>query len=311
MASYHFEAKMIGRKQGRSAVAAAAYRAGERLVRDELGDAPDYRRKRGVVSADILVPEGAPEWARDRARLWNAVEAKEKRSNSQLARHFDLALPNEMTSEEARALVLGWAQRELVSRGMAVDVCIHNPPPRPGKQPNQHVHVMMPTRGFDAGTVDGWARNKNREWNEQELLLHWRESWAEAQNAALAAIGAPGRVDHRSLEAQRDAALAAGDNDLAMVLDRPPEPRMGLAATAIEDKAKEDAARRGVEYRPVTERGRALAQSRGLRAEMMAAYSRLKRAALDLAGAAREFVRRQPFGLPKLPEPDDGTALDY
>ena len=99
MASYHLSAKIIGRSDGRSVVAAASYRAGEMIERHETGQTSDYRRKSGVVSADLLLPVGAPEWAADREQLWNAVEAIEKRKNSKLAREIEVALPNERSEE--------------------------------------------------------------------------------------------------------------------------------------------------------------------------------------------------------------------
>jgi len=293
MASYHFEAKIIGRSDGRSVVAAAAYRAGARIERAETGDCPDYRRKGGVVSADLLTPENAPEWAQDRAQLWNAVEAVETRKNSQLAREIELALPNELSAEDARQLALTWAHDELVSRGMVADVCIHDPEPAPGAPRNRHAHILCTTRGFDG---EGWAKGKAREWNDKALLEHWRESWAVAQNAALERAGCADRVDHRSLEDQRQAALDAGDMDRADALDRPPEPVLGVAASAQEKRARISADRRGVEYRPVTARGRALKRARGLRSILVNAWDRFRAAARDLAAATVKV--EDPFESP-------------
>lgn len=259
MASYHFEAKIIGRSDGRSVVAAAAYRAGTRIERAETGDCPDYTRKGGVVSADLLTPDNVPEWAQDRAQLWNAVEAVETRKNSQLAREIELALPNELSDAEARHLILSWAQDELVSRGMVADVFIHDPEPVKGAARNRHGHILCTTRRFDG---DGWSKTKDRSWNDKALLEHWRKSWADAQNDALERAGCADRVDHRSLEDQRQAALDVGDMAQAKALDRPPEPVLGIAASAQEKRARIVADRRGEEYRPVTPRGRALARSR-------------------------------------------------
>ena len=307
MASYHFEAKMIGRSAGKSVVAAAAYRAGERIERAETGDCPDYRRKGGVVSADLLTPDDAPTWAHDRAQLWNAVEAVENRTNSQLAREFTLALPNEISDAEARHLALSWAQDELVSRGMVADVCIHDPEPVPGGSRNRHAHILCTVRGFDG---EGWAKTKDRSWNDKALLKRWRESWADAQNAALEAAGCVDRVDHRTLEAQRQAALDVGDTVRAEVLDRPPEPVLGVAAGAVEKRAKASAARRGIEYTPVTERGQALERSRGLRSILVNTWDRLRAAARDLVVSSVKigdpFERSPaPFEDPFLATPED------
>ena len=54
MPTYHLSAKIISRKDGRNAVAAAAYRSATRLTDTASGITHDYRRKRGVEYAEIL-----------------------------------------------------------------------------------------------------------------------------------------------------------------------------------------------------------------------------------------------------------------
>ena len=95
MASYHLSVKTIKRSAGRSVTAAAAYRAGCEIVCEREGRVHDYTRKFGVEAAFILAPEDAPDWAQDRAALWNAAEARETRANSVTAREWELALPAE------------------------------------------------------------------------------------------------------------------------------------------------------------------------------------------------------------------------
>lgn len=314
MASYHLSATIIGRSDGRSAIAAAAYRSGSVLTCPETGTVHDYERKGGVVTAFIVAPEDAPEWATDRAALWSAVHAKEARKNSQLARELTLALPNELPAAEAEALIRKWVTDECVSRGMIADVALHNPTPRPGQSWNQHVHIMLTMRALDATTADGWAKGKARDWNAPETLEGWRASWAEAQNAALERAGAADRVDHRSLTNQRAAAIEAGDDLLAKALNRPPEPRLGVAATAIDRKAG----------RPVTDRGIALANAREARGALLDALDRARTAARSIADAMRQATRpvsgltaslfsrpaRSPAAAPSMPEPPNGTTLD-
>lgn len=287
MASYHLEAKIMGRSDGRSAIAAAAYRAGAVLTDPETGQQHDYARKGGVVEAFILAPEAAPDWATDRAALWSAVHAKERRKNSQLAREIVLALPNELPEADAAALLRGWVQSECVGLGMVADVAIHDPHPAPGRERNRHAHVMLTMRPLDATQPDGWAKNKDRTWNDPLALDRWRSSWAEAQNAALKAAKIPDRVDHRSLADQRAAAIKTGDDLLALVLDRPPEPRLGIAATAIEKRAAMDGA-----TGPITDRGRAVAQSRTLRSRLLSALTAARKASRTIANAVRGEPRR-------------------
>ena len=149
MASYHLSAKTISRSQGRSATGAAAYRSGTRIDDERTGTVHDYRRRRGVEATFLLLPADAPDWASDRARLWNAAEQAETRKNSTVAREFEIALPAELDAGERRRLAADFA-RELVARhGCAADVAIHRPG-RTGDQRNHHAHILLTTRRLTA-----------------------------------------------------------------------------------------------------------------------------------------------------------------
>ena len=111
MAIYHFTAKVIKRSHGRSAVAAAAYRAGESLADEERERTFDYSYKSEVIHSEIILPESAPKWMRDRQKLWNAVEAREQRQDAQVAREIEFALPQELSQAEAIAVSAGLRAR--------------------------------------------------------------------------------------------------------------------------------------------------------------------------------------------------------
>jgi ATP-dependent exoDNAse (exonuclease V) alpha subunit len=189
VAIYHLSAKVIGRGAGRSSVAAAAYRSGERLIDERTGLVHDYSRRRGEIECWIQAPENAPEWARDREELWNRVEASEKRRDSQLCREAEVALPKEISREQQDELVREFVREQLVSRGMVADVAIHR-----GDENNPHAHMLLTTR--EVGP-EGFGR-KAREWNGRELLKVWRERWAECANRTLERAGSRERIDHRS-----------------------------------------------------------------------------------------------------------------
>ena len=97
VAIYHFTVKVISRGHGRSAIAAAFYRAGERFVNQEHERTFDYTYKSEVIHSEIILPEGAPQWMKDRQQLWKAVEAREQRRDAQLAREVEFALPQELS----------------------------------------------------------------------------------------------------------------------------------------------------------------------------------------------------------------------
>ncbi|MDR6513025.1 Ti-type conjugative transfer relaxase TraA [Novosphingobium capsulatum] len=197
MAIYHFSAKVVSRGGGSSAVAAAAYRSAGRLYDQRLDRHHDFSNKTGVVHSEVMLPEGAPEEWRDRAKLWNAVEAVEVRKDAQLAREIEFAIPREMSQADGIKLARDFVQREFVDRGMVADLNVHWDV-GPDGLAKPHAHVMLTMR--EVGS-DGFGA-KVREWNKTELLTHWREAWAEHVNERLAQLDIDARIDHRSLEAQ-------------------------------------------------------------------------------------------------------------
>lgn len=92
MAIYHCGIKIIGRSDGKSAVASSTYRSGEKLTDDRTGLTHDFTKKRGVVFTEVSLPAHTPPEYADRNVLWNAVEKAEKKSNAQLAREIEVAL---------------------------------------------------------------------------------------------------------------------------------------------------------------------------------------------------------------------------
>lgn len=145
MALFHLSVTQTKRSAGQSAIASAAYRAGERLYSEYYGEYSDYTRKGGVICSDILLPSHAPPEYADRQTLWNAVEKAERGKNAQLAYSFDIALQNEFSLEENIALARQFLLENFVSRGMVVDFAVHQPDREDGGIPNPHFHVLCPT----------------------------------------------------------------------------------------------------------------------------------------------------------------------
>lgn len=197
VAIYRLSADVIRRSAGRTATAAAAYRAGVLIEDARTGLSFDYRRRRGVREASIIAPENAPAWMHDRARLWNGVEQGERRKDAQLARDIELALPFELTHAERRDLVYGFVRAAFVDAGMVADIALHLPD-RAGDQRNHHAHILLTMR-----SIEGEAFGpKVRAWNDPAYLEQWRTLWAEHVNRALELAGERARVDHRSLKMQ-------------------------------------------------------------------------------------------------------------
>ena len=217
MATYHLSVKTISRSHGRSATAAAAYRAGARITDERTGITHDYRRRHGVESTVLLVPTNAPDWATDRERLWNAAELAETRKNSTVAREFEIALPAELDSEQRQRLVADFACELVLRHGCAADMAIHQPG-RDGDQRNYHAHILLSTRRL---TAAGFGA-KTRELDDLKSgeIRRWRQRFADLQNERLHEAGAETQVDHRSLETQE--------------IDREPTIHLGPIATALE-----------------------------------------------------------------------------
>lgn len=126
MAIYHCSIKIIGRSDEKSAVASSAYRSGEKLTDDRTGLIHDFTKKRGVVFTEVSLPAHAPTEYADRNVLWNAVENAEKKSNAQLAREIEVALPKEISRECQIEVVRRYVQENFVSVGMCADWALHD-----------------------------------------------------------------------------------------------------------------------------------------------------------------------------------------
>ena len=218
MALFHLSVTQTKRSAGQSAIASAAYRAGERLYSEYYGEYSDYTRKGGVICSDILLPSHAPPEYADRQTLWNAVEKAERGKNAQLAYSFDIALQNEFSLEENIALARQFLLENFVSRGMVVDFAVHQPDREDGGIPNPHFHVLCPIRPIEQNGKWGLKQRRvyeldedgNRirdadgkfvfnavpttDWGSPETLEHWRQTWAELCNAKFAEKGLDVRI---------------------------------------------------------------------------------------------------------------------
>jgi len=239
MAIYHLSVKAISRSAGRTSTAAAAYRAGVEITDARTGEVHDYTRKRGVVSADLVLPEGAPEWAADRSTLWNAAEQAERRKDACVAREYEVALPAELSAEGRRQLALDFAKEMADREGCAVDVAIHQPG-REGDSRNHHAHILRTTRKVGPEGLTDKLDTEKAGRSRRDDLEGVRARWAELCNERLRDAGIEATVDHRSLKAQG--------------IDREPTRHLGPTASAIERRTG-DASRRRLDFdQAVTER---------------------------------------------------------
>lgn len=229
MAIYHMSIKNISRAKGKTAIAAAAYRAGTILTDNETGITHNYVKKSEVKYTEIILPEHAPAEYANREILWNEVQKIETQDRARLAREWEVAIPNELDLDQAKTLIRNFGE-SLVKEGMCVDLAIH------WKDGNHHAHIMGTTRPI--GKDGKWAAKERKgykldaegkkipvidpktghqkigargrkmwqretvqanDWNRREKVEEWRKRWADCCNKYLAREQ---QIDHRSYERQ-------------------------------------------------------------------------------------------------------------
>ena len=221
MAIYHLSIKIISRGKGKSAVAAASYRSGEKIKNEYDGIVHDFTRKGGIAHTEILLPQNAPQEFSDRGTLWNSVEKIEKSKNSQLAREIEIALPKELNREKQIELVREYVKENFVKVGMCADIALHDK-----NDGNPHAHILLTMRPLNEDKTWG-AKSKKEyildengekvklkngnyktrkintvDWNEQDKAEEWRKIWADITNKYLEENSIQEKVDHRSYQRQ-------------------------------------------------------------------------------------------------------------
>ena len=241
MAIYHLCIKIISRGKGKSAVAASAYRSGEKIKNEYDGIVHDFTRKGGIAHTEILLPQNAPQAFLDRGTLWNSVEKIEKSKNSQLAREIEIALPKELNREKQIELVREYVKDNFVYIGMCADIALHDK-----NDGNPHAHILLTMRPLNEDTTWG-AKSKKEyildengekvklkngnyktrkinttDWNEQDKAEEWRKAWANITNKYLEKNSIQEKVDHRSYQRQG--------------IEQIPTIHLGVSATQMEKK---------------------------------------------------------------------------
>jgi len=241
MAIYHLSIKIISRGKGKSAVAASAYRSGEKIKNEYDGIVHDFTRKGGIAHTEILLPQNAPQEFSNRSVLWNSVEKIEKSKNSQLAREIEIALPKELDREKQIELVREYVKENFVKVGMCADIALHDK-----NDGNPHAHILLTMRPLNEDTTWG-AKSKKEyildengekvklkngnyktrkintvDWNEQDRAEHWRKAWADITNKYLEENSIQEKVDHRSYQRQG--------------IEQIPTIHLGVSATQMEKK---------------------------------------------------------------------------
>lgn len=221
----HAPVQVISRGN-RSVVAAAAYRAGEKLVEERTGLEHDYTRKQGLEGETIMLPVNAPDYAHERSRLWNGVDMNEKHPRAQTAREMNVAFPFEFGAAQRKEAGFRIGEWIVARYGVAVDIAWHLPG-NDGDQRNHHAHFLFTTRRWDENGE--WAKKKDRVLDDlkqgPEEVGHLRGALAGILNDISARERLGVYIEHLSYERRG--------------IDKEPTQHLGPKATQMErDGAK-------------------------------------------------------------------------
>ncbi|MEJ7928238.1 MobA/MobL family protein [Sphingobium sp. AN641] len=239
MAQFSMGIRVVSRAKGQSIIAAAAYRAGERLWDERLGMFHDFRHKQKEVEhSELLFPADAPAWTKgmDRQAFWGAADSAEVRRDAQLARDLRIMIPREVPVADRVPLVRDYVLRNFVAKGMVADICFHNYVTASDGLEQPHAHVLFSMRplvaeGFGNKSRHEYVKDPSgrthpdgrpvmiesnpNSWNSAAFFERSREDWEKTANAALERAGSSARVDRRS--------------HLEKGLSRLPQPMLGAA----------------------------------------------------------------------------------
>lgn len=183
MAIFYCNITIISRDDVLSAVAAAAYRAGEIITSEQERTTYTYTHKTGIAYKEILLPESAPAEYKDRATLWNRAEKVEDAQSAGLAIEITVALPMELSLQQNIELARMYVETNFVAHGMYADLCVHD-----DSVVNPHAHIMLPLTLADTSIID---------LDEQTIVEKWSAAWVEAVNSRLEELNLTERIYYR------------------------------------------------------------------------------------------------------------------
>lgn len=254
-----FNASIISRRTGRSAVQMAAYCSRDKYYSDYTGITYDYSTRHDLVYHDVIIPNFAPDSFHNSEILWNSVEKIEKCSNSRLARVLIIALPRELDHTAQILMIRQYAQEFFIQRGMCADISIHDK-----GDGNPHAHILLTTRSLnhDGKWMCKQRRNylldkngnkirdpitkqcklgmsiKTNDWDAPERIEEWREGWAKTCQSWFRKYNISKEITHLSYARQG--------------IDREPTKHLGAKVKALE--ARGLSTNRGKENRDIAER---------------------------------------------------------
>lgn len=151
-------------------VASASYRSDEALYSERTDEKIKFRNHIVKPESMILTPQNAPEWTKNRQRLWNEVDKVEKNNaktkNPRLAKEVLLSLPNDFDREVQTELTKDFIKSEFVDKGMVADISIHR-----DDMNNPHAHVLLTQRPFNSDGTWGKKTKTRTQYDENGNVI--------------------------------------------------------------------------------------------------------------------------------------------
>ena len=194
-----------------------------------------------------------PKWAHDDPKKFFQAADRYEGVGNRRYMEIEFALPNELkTVEQYRQIIDAFIAKHLSEHYYAY--AIHNKIGVMSEgQHHPHVHIMFSERLIDEveqkkeravcnffkypirqnveATFEERRKHgapKNRNWANKNFLSVLRADFAQIQNEVLERNGFSVRVDHRTLQAQKEEAESSGDTFLARLFSRVPEKYVGV-----------------------------------------------------------------------------------
>ncbi|OJW52228.1 MAG: hypothetical protein BGO67_05390 [Alphaproteobacteria bacterium 41-28] len=187
MAIQFARCEYVSRSKGGNACRKASYNQRTEIRCERTGELFSFQDRGGDVHHEILLPEGADLRFKSSSILWNEAERCERRKDSQVAKEFVLALPDDkqVTLEDRIELTRRFAETHFVEKGLAVQLDVHEPDEH---EKNWHAHLLVTTRRFTEEGL-GFEKAKARDLDptiRKGCVIEadiWGELWRDLQNA--------------------------------------------------------------------------------------------------------------------------------
>ena len=204
-----------------------------------------------------------PKWAKDDPKKFFQAADRYEGNGNRRYMEIEFALPNELkTVEQYRQIIDAFIAKHLSNHYYAY--AIHNKiGVMSDGQHHPHVHIMFSERMIDdvekkkeraacnffkypirknvEATFEERRKHgapKNRNWSNKNFLSVLRADFAQIQNEVLERNGFSIRVDHRTLQAQKEEAQNNGDTILARLFSRVPEKYIGVISCQENDEPR-------------------------------------------------------------------------